>query len=275
MAIQQNLFRKQIALTNEHGSWVFFLSPLIIGLYAGGRWNSAAAYLVLASLAGFLVRQPITILIKVNSRRRPRRDMPAAFFWIAVYGLIGLVALGGLVARGFGYLLYLVIPGVVIFTWHLFLVSRRSERRQMGVEIVASGVLALIAPAAMWVGVGEPVVDGWWLWGLIWFQSAASIVYAYLRLAQRELPKIPEVGRRLRLGRRALQYSTFNLLATLGLSAAGVLPALIFLPYGLQWVETVWGTLNPAFGWRPTAIGFRQLAVSTLFTILFLIIWKI
>ncbi len=274
MADRKNLFRRQIALTNEHGSWVFFLSPLIIGLYAGGRWSTAAAYLVLASLAGFLVRQPITILIKIYSRRRPRRDLSAAFFWIAIYSLFGLAALTGLVALGFGYLLYLAIPGVAIFAWHLYLVSRRSERRQMGVEVVASGVLALIAPAAMWIGVGSPVSIGWWLWAALWFQSAASIVYAYLRLAQRELAEPPGARACLRMGRRALLYTTFNLAAALLLSAAGVLPALLFLPYGLQWAESLWGTFNPAIGWRPTAIGFRQLAVSTLFTVLFLFAWS-
>jgi hypothetical protein len=274
MAIRNNLFRQQIALTNEHGSWVFFLSPLVIGLYAGERWSPGAAFLVLASLAGFLIRQPITILVKIYSRRRPRRDLAPAFFWIAVYGLFGLAALAGLVGLGFGYLLYLAIPGVGIFGWHLYLVSRRSERRQMGVEIVASGVLALIAPAAMWVGAGSPVAAGWWLWVTLWFQSAASIVYAYLRLAQRDLPKPPDALTSLRLGRRALLYTSFNLAAALGLSAAGVLPPLLFLPYSLQWVETLWGTLNPAVGWRPTAIGFRQLAVSILFTVLFLFAWS-
>ncbi len=225
-------------------------------------------------MAGFLIRQPITILVKIYSRRRPRRDLAPAFFWIAVYGLFGLAALAGLVGLGFGYLLYLAIPGVGIFGWHLYLVSRRSERRQMGVEIVASGVLALIAPAAMWVGAGSPVAAGWWLWVTLWFQSAASIVYAYLRLAQRDLPKPPDALTSLRLGRRALLYTSFNLAAALGLSAAGVLPPLLFLPYSLQWVETLWGTLNPAVGWRPTAIGFRQLAVSILFTVLFLFAWS-
>jgi hypothetical protein len=35
------------------------------------------------------------------------------------------------------------------------------------------------------------------------------------------------------------------------------------------------GTLRPAVGYKPTAIGIRQLVVSTLFTILFIITWNI
>ncbi|MFN2236858.1 MAG: hypothetical protein ACK2U1_21730 [Anaerolineales bacterium] len=84
--------------------------------------------------------------------------------------------------RNVGFVLYLSIPGVFVFGWHLWLVSQRAERRQIGVEIVASGVLALSAPAAYWTSVGETDPLGWWLWILTWLQSAASIVYAYLVL---------------------------------------------------------------------------------------------
>lgn len=268
-------FRRNIAITNEHGSWVFLLSPLLIGIFAGENWSTPLIYLIIAALAGFLIRHPIAIGVKVYSGRRPRRDLPAAYFWITVYGLIGLMMVIGLVLRGFGYVLYLALPGIPVFGWHLWLVSRRSERRQAGVEIVASGVLALSAPAAYWISVGSPDSVGWWLWGLTWLQSAASIVYAYLRLKQRDWKEIPSLRARLRSGQRANLYTSFNLLLTGILSFVGWLPSLIFVPYLLQWSETVWGTLNPAVGVKPTKIGLRQLIVSTIFTILFILTWKI
>ena len=90
--------------------------------------------------------------------------------------------------RGFGYLLYLAIPGVFVFAWYLVLLSRRAERRQWLVEILAAGALALNAPAAMWIGLGVPDPSGWLLWALVWAQSAASIVYTYLRLAPASEP---------------------------------------------------------------------------------------
>jgi hypothetical protein len=78
------------------------------------------------------------------------------------------------------------------------------------------------------------------------------------------------------MGRRALLYATFNLLAVAGLSVSGVLPWLLPFPYAVQWGETLWGTLvKPAVGARPTAIGVRQLAISTLFTALFIAAWNI
>jgi hypothetical protein len=75
------------------------------------------------------------------------------------------------------------------------------------------------------------------------------------------------------MGRRALIYTTFNLTLVVILSIFNIVPLLLSIPYALQWVETIWGTLKPAVGLRPTAIGFRQLLVSSLFTILFILTW--
>jgi len=269
------LLRKHIALPQDHGSWVFLFSPLFIGMFAGGSFSLATAFLIVTSLAAFLIRQPITIIVKIYSGRRARRDLPAAWFWTGVYSIIAIMGLSGLILQGFTYLLYLAIPGVPVFLWHLWLVSRRAERRQAGIEIVASGVLALAAPAAYWVGIGWPDPVGWLLFLLVWFQSAASIVYAYLRLNQRELTTAPDLRTRIRFGHRALLYTTFNVVSVAAFSIAGWLPILLPLPYILQWLETIWGTLNPAIGVKPTRIGLRQLTVSALFTVLFIITWNI
>jgi len=270
---KRKIFVRHIALPQDHGSWVFLISPLLIGLFAGGNWSSASGYLILAAMAGFLIRQPITIATKAYSGRRSRADLPAARFWILVYGVTGVLAIAGVLLQGFGYLLYLVLPGLPVFIWYLTLVSKRAERRKIGVEIVASGVLALAAPAAYWIGRGYPDPLGWILFVLVWLQSASSIVYAYLRLEQRTLNEAPDQADRLRMGRRALAYAGFNLIVVLFLSVSKALPAWLPLPYLLQFSETVWGTLNPAINLKPTNIGIRQLVVSSLFTILFILAW--
>ncbi len=269
----QTVFRKIIALPSDHGSWVFLFSPLLIGLIAGGRFSIAAIFLIIAALAAFLIRQPVTMIIKSLSGRRPRSDLPAAGFWVAVYGLFGLAALAGLMLQGFSYLLYLALTGLPVFAWHLSLVSRRSERRQVGVEIVGCGVLSLAAPSAYWVGLGRPDPYGWWLFALVWFQSAASIVYAYMRLEQRVLKAAPDRATSLRMGRRALLYTSFNLLAVLVLSITRVLPPLLPLAFVPQWIATVWGMLHPTIRVKPGVIGIQQTIVSSLFTILFVIAW--
>ena len=268
-------FRKQIALPQDHGSWVFILMPLFIGFFAGKRFSVPAIYLVIAAMAAFFIRQPVTVAVKAYAGRRPRTDLPAARFWMLVYGFIAFVPLIGLALRGFANVLYLAAPGLTIFGWHLYLVSRRDERKQAGLEIVASGALALAAPAALWVANGSYDAQGWVLWLLVWFQSAASIIHAYMRLGHRKQAKIPARAEQIQLGKRALMYTSFNFAATLLLGIVGWLPRFIFIPFLLQFGETVWWTFNPAIKAKPTDVGFRQLAISTLFTILFILVWEI
>lgn len=268
------LLRRHIAIPQDHGSWVFILSPLLIGIFAGGAFTPSSLNLVIAAMSAFMLRQPAATLIKIYARRRSRDDLTAARFWFVVYAAIALTALSGLILNGFGYLLYLAAPGVAIFAWHLWLVSRRDERRQINVEIIATGVLSLAAPAAFWVGVGQYDPGGWWLWGLVWFQSAASIVYAYLRLGQREQAEGPERSGMWKMGWRAALYTSFNLASVLILSLTAVLPSLLFIPYLIQWLETMWGITHPATGWKPTRIGIRQLIVSTIWTVLFILTWR-
>jgi len=270
----QTYFRRSIALPQDHGSWVFLLSPLIIGLFAGRVFSAASLALVVTAMAAFLIRQPLTVAVKAYAGRRPRSDLPAARFWMVIYGTIVLLSVAELVMLGETYVLYLGLPAAPVFAWHLWLVSRREERRRADIEILATGVLALAAPAAYWIGKDGYFPLGWVLWILTWFQSAASIVYAYLRLEQREWASVPDLGTRFRAGRRAIAYTVFNFILALALGAFSMVPWLVCLPYLLQAVETLMGTLKPAIGAKPVAIGVRQLIVSTEFTILFLLTWR-
>ena len=271
-------FKKHIALPQDHGSWVFILSPLLVGIFAGGDFTYATFNLIVAAMSAFMIRQPLTVAVKAYSGRRSKTDLDSARFWVLVYGSISALALLGLILEGFGYILFLAVPGVPVFAWHLWLVSRRAERRQAGIEVIATGVLSLVAPAAYWVGIREYDSIGWWLWGFTWLQSAASIVYAYLRLSQRELDQdqaaVKSRSERWRIGRRALLYTSFNLAVSIGLGFSNLVPRFIFIPFLAQWLETLWGITHPAVGWKPTRIGIRQLIVSIAWTILFIAFWR-
>lgn len=271
----QDYFKKQIALPQDHGSWVFIFSPLLIGIFAGGNFSLSTFNLILAAMSAFLIRQPMTVIVKAYSGRRPKSDLAAARFWVLIYGSIAALALLGLILQNFSFLLILAIPGVPVFAWHLWLVSKRAERKQAGIEVIATGVLSLVAPAAYWVGVGRYDPLGWWLFLWAWLQSAASIVYAYLRLEQRELKQdqaaVMSGSEKWALGKRAFLYTSFNLGASLILGWANWIPPFIFIPFLVQWLETIWGITHPAVGWKPVRIGVRQLIVSMLWTVLFII----
>jgi len=272
--IMQVFLKKHVFVPQDHGSWVFILSPLLIGICAGKTITLPTLWLLVTAMAAFLIRQPITVITKILTGRRSIEDLPAARIWVVVYASLIVLGLIPLIYEGFSYLLFLAIPGVPVFLWHLWLVGRRAERKQAGVEVIATGVLSLTAPAAYWIGVGDYSPLGWWLWCLTWLQSSASIVYAYLRLEQRGLNHRPSLSDRYTLGRRALVYTSFNLIFTTVLSGFGFVPPLTFTPFLLQWVETLWGITHPAAGWKPTQIGIRQLIVSTLWTILFILAWQ-
>ncbi|MFN8382412.1 MAG: YwiC-like family protein [Anaerolineales bacterium] len=274
----EQYFKKQIALPQDHGSWVFIFSPLLVGIIAGGSFTYATLNFIIAAMSAFMIRQPMTVAVKAYSGRRPKTDLPPARFWLLIYGTITALALLGLVLEGFGYLLFLAIPSAPIFAWHLWLVSKRSERRQIGVEIIATGVLSLTAPAAYWIGIHGYDATGWWFWAFTWLQSAASIVYAYLRLEQRDLKQnqASAMSRSAwwQMGIRALAYTSFNLVLSFGLGILNLIPRLIFVPFLLQWLETIWGITHPSVGWKPIKIGTRQLIVSLLWTVLFVIFWR-
>jgi len=270
---KERLFRRYAALPPEHGAWVLLFSPMLAGLWLGGSFHAGSLLLVLAALAAFLVKQPVTMMVKVASGRRPRSDLAPALFWAVVYSLFGLASVLGLLWRGYGFVLWLAVPAVPVLGWHLWLVSRRAERRQAVVEITGSSMLALAAPAAFWTGTGQYDPFGWLLWGLMVLQTAGSILYAYLRLEQRPMKEVPALTERLKMGRTALSVTSINVLVVGGLAAQGVLPVLLPLAYAVQWLEAIWGTLRPAVGFKPVSIGMRQLAVTSLFTIVFILAW--
>jgi hypothetical protein len=262
-----NVWRKQYALPAEHGSWIWWLGPLFIGLATGGHPDLEAILLVLAALCAFLLRQPTMILVKAVSGRRPRNDIGPASFWIAAYGLIGALATWSLIASAHSQVVLLAIPGVPVFGWHLWLISRRAERGQMGIELVGAGVLALAAPAGYWVAGGADGRIPWILWALTWLQAAASIVFVYLRLEQRKLKIMPPVRERWRQGGRTLMYHAFNMAASLGLAIMGMAPWLVPVAFALMLIDAAEGVARPPVGAKPTAIGLRQLSASVLFVV--------
>lgn len=267
------LSRRSIALPADHGTWVFLLSPLTIGLAIGGRWTTPVVYLIIAALCGFLLRQPATIATKALSGRRSRADLRPALAWSLIYTTIGSVHVLGLVLRGMGYLLYLAVPGVAVFGWYLYLVWHRDERRQRTLEVVGAGVLALTAPAGLWAGLDHLEPVGWLLWLLTWAQATASILFVYLRLGQRALSTVPGIGERLRMGLPATSIASLNLLAVGAFGIDQLVSGTLVLAYVPQWVEAILGTWRPARRAKPTHIGFRQLGVSTLYTIVFIWCW--
>jgi hypothetical protein len=269
----RDLLRRSVAVPNEHGAWALYLGPLLIGIAAGGKPTLVTLYLVVAASAGFLLRQPVTVLAKVRAGRRPAREAPAARAWIAVYVVVVTLHVGGIVLRGYGDILYLALPGVPVAAWYVALVMRRAQRKQPWVEVLAAGALSLSAPAAMWIGLGRQDPHGWILWALVWGGFAVAVLHTHLRLAQRTWAEPGSRSARLRAARAPLLLSAGCLGAVAALAALGAVSPLLLVPFVLQALEITWGARHPALGLRPREIGIRQLVVSVLFTLTFALAW--
>lgn len=270
--LQKTLRAKHISIPSEHGAWIFLLSPLMIGLLLGGFSNGSLP-LIIALLSAFLVRQPLTTIVKIKSGRRPKKELTSAIFWLLVYGLILMISLVFLMALGYSFIFYLALPAIPVFIWHLWLVSKRAERRQKLIEIAAGGVLALAAPAAYWVGLQDYSSTGWMLWVLSWLQVSGTILYAYLRLKQRQLTQTPTLRESIVQARETILFNFLLFIVVMVLAIFSIVPALLPIAFIIQPIEIIWGVSHPAIKVPPKQIGIRQLVVSILFTIVLILTW--
>lgn len=257
-------FFKIYVLPPEHGGWFLLLGPFLFGAIAAAQPNADLFVLLLFALASYIARQPLTLLVKALSGRRARSDARSAFFALAATGALALLLLGILIWRGYAFLLWLGIPAALVLAWQLWLVTQREER-QIGIELVGAGMLALTAPAAYWVSVGSMTTTGWWLWLLAWLYAASSIVYVYLRLKQRRMKEMPTRAEQWREGRRTLLYIGASIALTLALARLQFVPLWTPLVFALAGAHYVYGITHPCVGIKPARIGIEQSLATLLF----------
>jgi hypothetical protein len=258
---------KIYVLPPEHGGWFLLLGPFLFGALAAAQPNADLISLFLLALASYVARQPLTLLVKALSGRRAPSDAPPALLSLAATGIVAALLLAILVWRGYAFLLWLGIPAAAVLAWQLWLVTQREER-QLGIELVGAGTLALAAPAAYWVSVGDIVPNGWWLWLLAWLYAASSIVYVYLRLKQRRLKAMPLRETQWLEGRRTLLYIGAACTVTCALALLQYVPAWSPLPFALAAVHYVYGITHPCIGVKPARIGIEQSLATLLFYLL-------
>lgn len=246
-----------------------WLSPFAIGVGVGRDITPALGWLALAATGAFLALQPLTQLVKVAAGRRSARDRGPALVWLAVYGLLTLIGAAGLVATDQAWALALGALALPVLAWQMFLVARRAERGQMGVDILGAAVLALGAPAAYGVAVGGPSLTGVWLWTLCALQGAGGVVYIFAALVYRRMDGRPNWPVRWRIAGPSTLLHGVMLLVVALLVVADQVPSAVLLPFALLLAEAVYGgLLRPPVGVRPTRIGVRQTVMTAVFALL-------
>ncbi len=259
------------AIPNEHGIWALWLSPFLVGWGVAGTGSTATLWTFCAILFAFLARHPLIILVKVRAGRRNQNDLRPALLWTIGYSLVTAFFAVLIVISGNGLILTLTVPAIALLVWHLRLVYRRRER-QMPVELVGSGILALAASAAHISSTGSWTVTALLLWLLTWGYAVVSIVYIYLRLDQRQLEEAEEreesISHRLSMGRPAMQIAAAMLILVTAGTYFSILPRFAPLPFGITQIQVIAGTLRPAIGVQPSRIGLSQVGAFLIFTAL-------
>ena len=244
---------------------MWWIGPLLVGTAAAGQVTWAWLPLVVAAFAGFCVRHPLALLVKVVWKGRKRDDLVPAVFWGAVYSLVATACGLWLFLEGHTWVVWIAAVGMPIFLWHLWLVRRGEDRHQLLLDLAAAAFLSLTAPAAYWACGGADNRLAWSLWLVMFLQTSGSIVHMFLRLQQRRLDASPPLSERLRTGAKPLAHHTLNLVITAGLAGAGLIPALVVAAMAITVVEGIYSVLNPPVNRNIKQLGMRQLWVSTAF----------
>lgn len=272
----RGVWRKHIALPQQHGSWALWLGPFAIGALIGGLARPGMLWLALASLGAFLALQPATILIKALSGRRGRGDAPAAAAWLSAYAALAALGAAGLALSGNAALIALGLVALPALAWQLWLVAHTAERHNLWAEVAGAAALALCAPAAYWVDGGGTLATGSTLWALCALQSGAAVAYIYVRLAYRRMTQAPTWAERARLAALSTAWHSANLIVAALLALAGLAPALVVVPFAAMLAEAVYGgLLRPGIGVRPTIIGVRQVLLTALFAALMVAAYRL
>lgn len=241
-----------IALPTEHGGWGFLLEPILLGLLAAFSWAGMA--LSVATVAGFLLRQPLKSLM--IERRRGRRSPRArlALNVSLLYAGIGAAGLGmALWLAGWGWLLppLLALPLFGAFLYY--------DLTQPGRTLIAE-ITAPVGLASVAASMG--LMAGWDLW---------PSLALWLILTARAVPAVLYVRARIRLERGRptdLRLPTLaHAAALLGIAllvGVGGAPWLALIPFALL-LARCWHGLSPR-RWQTSikAVGFMELGLGIL-----------
>lgn len=254
---RRGIFRKQLLMPTEHGSWSWLLVPYFVGVIVAEGWNLAAFLVLIGGLAGFLVRQPASIAMRARTGRGRKADSGPALLWATIFGVIAFASLLGLLALGRTDLVWLLIPLAVIFALYLLASrQRRASVRTLWMELAGALGLATMAPAAYIAVTGHLDITAWALWALMAAQNGLGVLYVRVRIADthdRKMNRMPVVWG--------------HLLVLLGLLIAAlwdVIPWLAVLPFAGFLIRAIWATVRV----RPIAnikrFGFTEIGAEIL-----------
>ena len=264
----RTLFRKQLIIPTEHGSWSWFLVPYFVGVLVAGQWNLAALLVLVGGMAGFFIRQPATVYMRSRSGRGRKSDGPLAAIWASFFTLVAFMCLVGLMALGLTELLWLLLPMTIIFAMYLLAArQRRASKRVLWMELAGAAGLATMAPAAYIAATGKLDSTAWLLWGLMAGQNVLGVFYVRLRIA--------DTHQRPTNRSLVLWAHLLILAAVIATALLGAAPWLAVAPFAGFLARAVWAVSRERPIENIKRFGFLEIGVEMLGGFLIALGWLI
>ncbi len=265
----------KIPFPREHGSWAMFIIPLGIGTVVAAKWDWRILVLYLAATGFFLLRYPLSLLVK--TRKRPTDDRPYLWRWSIIYAII--TALSGswlLFGAQFWWLAPMGVIGVLLIAFNLWLISRNRAMDAIG-ELAGITGLSLGAPMSYYILRGRIDTVAWVLWLLSALYFGGTVFY--IKLKVRRQPKItvpPKIADRIVAAKSCLAYQTFVLSVVLLLTILKIAPIYAPLAFVPMTIKVLMGTKR----WQDrkslslVRLGLVEVAHSLTFAILMIVIFR-
>ena len=247
--------RKQHILPTEHGSWSWFLVPYFVGVGIVGTINVAALLVLLGGLALFLLRQPITIWLRIRQGRGRQSDRPIVKKLTIGLLIIATLCFLGLLVLGLTGILVLVIPvALLLLVYGLGSLSKQTSVRNLWMELAGAAGLALMAPAALIAVSGQSSSEVWTVFGLMALQNVLGVFYVRLRIADtHERPSSRKV---------VLLSHILGLTAVFLLTALQLIPPLATIPFIGFLIRAIWVYPQPRPIPNIKKFGFTEVGVE-------------
>ena len=142
MIFNTSIFKK-VGFPNEHGSWGFFLEPIILALLIS--YSLEGLLLSISAFFLFLANQPSSYVIK----GKPKYLLPSAYFYLILYFTISSIIIIYLILTSKS--IFFLFPFFTAISLMLFfkIMELRNLNRNLIVELIPQFAVVLIAVALL------------------------------------------------------------------------------------------------------------------------------
>ena len=170
---------KAVALPVEHGGWGFSLEPVVLGLMVAP--SLPGLFLAVATLAAFLARHPLKLVMADRRRGRRFPRTPVAERFALLYTMIAALGLLAAIktASSYEFLLPLLLAAPLASVQLVY--DRLSRSRALLPELAGATAMAAIA-SSIALALGWPRGVAFGLWAILAARVMPTIFYVRARL---------------------------------------------------------------------------------------------